>query len=136
MEEEEKELLKEQKREDDREACRTWVSVKYRDRIMKLQKEQNQVRRSSVKEERGARQKAVRKQSCREEFYRWTMRKSENSNMRINESATRASNRLAESATRRMKATKYDGGAERRNRSKSSAAREVSEPNFNRIKVK
>jgi len=134
MEQEEKELTKEQKREDDREACRNWVSLKYRDRIEKLQKEQNQVRRSSVKEERGARQKAVRKQSCREEFYRWTMRKS--SNLRLNESATNASNRLAESATRRMKATKYDGGAERRNRSKSSAAREVSEPNFNRIKVK
>jgi hypothetical protein len=55
MEEEEKELTKEQKREDDREACRKWVSLKYMDRIDKLQKEQNQVRRSSVKEERGAR---------------------------------------------------------------------------------
>jgi hypothetical protein len=108
--------------------------MKYMDRIVKLQKEQNQVRRSSVKEERGARQKAVRKQSCKEEFYRWTMKKS--GHLRINQSATNASNRLAESATRRMKATKYDGGAERRNRSKSSAAREASEPNFNRIKVK
>jgi hypothetical protein len=60
------------------------------------------------------------------------MRKS--GHQRINESATNASNRLAESATRRMKASKYDGGAERRNR--SPATREVSEPNFNRIKVK
>lgn len=92
------------------------------------------MRRSSVKEDRGARQKAVRKQSCREEFYQWTMKKS--SHMRINANATNASNRLAESATRRMKAEKYYGGTERRNRSKSSARRDGSEPNFNRIKVK
>jgi len=62
------------------------------------------------------------------------MRKS--SHMRINENATNASNRLAESATRRTKASKYYDGAERRNKSKSSATREGNEPNFNRIKVK
>jgi len=55
MEEEEKELMKEQKREDDREACRKWISIKYMDKMIKVQKDQNQVRRSSVKEERGAR---------------------------------------------------------------------------------
>ena len=103
--EQEKEQEKMVKAGETQEAYKEWLLLKHLEKEQKDQENLQKQMKLDIKQQRESKEKARRRKQCTEEFNIWATIKCQK--IKANPRAFNASNRLAVSATRKMKEEKY-----------------------------